>query len=179
MEPMTVPIRSIARGGFAFIALLLYVVMSSAHAQGPLAAPKGKVVLVITGNVTNKNAETGAAFDMAMLEALPKATIMTTTPWTKGVRNFEGVSITTLMAAAGASGQTIKAVALNDYAFSFPAADAEKYKVIVAYAQDGKAMSVREKGPLWIIYPLDAHKEIRNIEYHSRMVWQLKELQIK
>lgn len=173
------PTRSIALGRFAVIALLLFVVMPSSHAQGPLAAPKGKVVLTITGNVTNKNAEAGAAFDMAMLEALPKATIKTTTPWTKGAQSFEGVSITTLMAVAGASGQTIKAVALNDYAFSFPATDAEKYKVIVAYAQDGKAMSVREKGPLWIIYPLDAHKEIRNIDYHSRMVWQLKELQIK
>lgn len=141
--------------------------------------PKGKTVLTITGNVTNKNAEAGAAFDMAMLEALPKSTIKTATPWTKGEQTFVGVSLSAIMEVTGANGQTVKAVALNDYAFSFPTSDAVKYKVIVAYAQNGMAMSVREKGPLWVIYPLDAHKEIQNIEHHSRMVWQLKKLQFK
>ena len=165
--------------GLGIAALILALNTVSAAAQTALPAPKGKVVLTITGNVANKNAATGAAFDMATLEALPKSEIKTATPWTKSAQTFAGVRMTTLFDQAGATGQTVRAIAINDYAFEFPAADAAKYKVIVAYHTNGKAMNVREKGPLWIIYPLDDHKEIQNIDYHSRMVWQLKELQIK
>ncbi len=174
MHSATVLFRGL---GIAALAIVLHAVPLSA--QTAIPAPKGKVVLTVTEGVSNKNTPTGAAFDMAMLEALPKAEIKTSTPWTKGVQTFEGVRLTALMETVGAAGQTVRAVAINDYAFEFPAADAAKYKVIVAYRQNGKAMSIREKGPLWIVYPLDDHKEIRNIEHHSRMVWQLKELQIK
>ena len=171
------PIALLRGLGIAALALALHA--APASTQTALPAPKGKAVLTVTGNVANKNAATGAAFDMAMLEALPKAEIKTATPWTKGVQTFTGVRLTTLLENSGATGQTVRAIAINDYAFEFPAADASKYKVIVAYHVNGKAMSVREKGPLWIIYPLDDHKEIQNIDYHSRMVWQLKELHIK
>jgi hypothetical protein len=171
------PIASLRGLGLAALALVFFATPPAA--QIALPAPKNGAVLTVTGNVANKNGVTGAAFDMTMLEALPKAEIKTSTPWTRGVQVFEGVRLTALLESAGASGQTVRAVAINDYAFEFPVADGATYKVIVAYRQNGKAMSVREKGPLWIVYPLDDHKKIRNIDYHSRMVWQLKELQVR
>ena len=137
------------------------------------------MILTITGMIAVKNAPNGAAFDRAMLEAMPKTTIQTATPWTEGRQVFEGVAIKTLIAAVGGTGGTARAQALNNYAQEIPLADMAKYGAILAYKQNGKEISVREKGPLWIVYPLDDFAEIRNVEYHSRMVWQIKELQIK
>jgi hypothetical protein len=39
-------------------------------------------------------------------------------------------------------------------------------------------MAVRDKGPLFIIYPFDQHAELRNSVYHSRCAWQLKAIEL-
>ncbi len=173
-------LRLAALAGFAALAWIAVVTTAgSPAAQTALAAPKGKVILTITGMIAIKNAPNGAAFDRAMLDAMPKTTIKTATPWTEGQQVFEGIALKTLIAAVGGTGGTVRALALNNYAYEIPLADATKYGAILAYKQNGREISVREKGPLWIVYPLDDFAEIRNIEYHSRMVWQIKELQIK
>jgi hypothetical protein len=40
-------------------------------------------------------------------------------------------------------------------------------------------MSVRENGPLWIIYPMSDHPELQAPIYNSRLVWQLTAIAIK
>ncbi|MFQ1877342.1 hypothetical protein ACK36J_07910 [Aeromonas veronii] len=40
-------------------------------------------------------------------------------------------------------------------------------------------MTLRNKGPLWIIYPLSDHPELNKELYHSRMVWQLTAIESK
>ncbi|GAL28475.1 hypothetical protein JCM19239_1551 [Vibrio variabilis] len=37
-------------------------------------------------------------------------------------------------------------------------------------------MSIRDKGPYWVIFPLSQYPEIDNTDYHSMMIWQLKEV---
>ncbi|MCI2394477.1 hypothetical protein [Aliiroseovarius sediminis] len=44
---------------------------------------------------------------------------------------------------------------------------------------DDKALERSDKGPLWIVYPRDAHKELQDIRYDYRWVWQLSELAVK
>ncbi|MCC6470509.1 MAG: molybdopterin-dependent oxidoreductase [Alphaproteobacteria bacterium] len=116
------------------------------------------------------------AFDREGLEKLPQHVVATSTPWSSGVTRFEGPRLRDLLASAGADGKTISAVAINDYKISLPVADAQKYDVIVAIKRDGAYMPVRDKGPLWIIYPLDSAAELRNAETHAKMIWQLKSL---
>ena len=41
------------------------------------------------------------------------------------------------------------------------------------------SMTLRNKGPLWVIYPLTDHPELNKELYHSRMVWQLTALESK
>ena len=67
----------------------------------------------------------------------------------------------------------LEAVALNDYAVTIPASDAVEGGPIVAYAHNGQAMSVREKGPLWVVYPFDANDTYKSEEYYARSIWQL------
>ncbi len=40
-------------------------------------------------------------------------------------------------------------------------------------------MSVREKGPLVIIYPFDDKPELRDAVHYSRAIWQLRSLELK
>jgi hypothetical protein len=72
----------------------------------------------------------------------------------------------------------LKAVALNDYKVDIPADDAKAYDVVVARLMDDKPMPVRDKGPLFIIYPFDARPELRNTIYYSRCAWQLKAIEV-
>jgi hypothetical protein len=144
-----------------------------------LDAAAGKVVLTISGLVTHANAGANADFDMAMLEQLPQHSFTTATPWYPQPRTFTGPRLRDVLAAAGAQGVLLRAVALNDYKIDIPAADAESFDVIVARLLDGKPMAVRDKGPLFIVYPFDSQAALRSERYYSRSAWQLRTLEVK
>lgn len=160
--------------GLAFTLLMACV----AWAQ-PLPAPSGEVILTIDGAITHTNADKSAQFDLAMLQALPQATIRTTTPWTEGVTEFTGVPLAELLAAVGAKGAKLQATALNDYSVELPVTDENGVDPLVAYLTNGKQMPVREKGPLWIIYPFDAKPATQSETYYSRSIWQLSRLSVE
>lgn len=144
-----------------------------------LDAPRGRVVLSVTGKVGQANAGGRADFDMAMLEALPQHSFSTGTPWFKGPRKFSGPLLRDVLDAAGAQGGTLVAVALNDYKVEIPFDDARRFKVVLATRLDDKPMAVREKGPLFIIYPYDDDSDLRNERYYSRSAWQLRRLDVR
>ena len=68
---------------------------------------------------------------------------------------------------------------MNDYSTVIPAEDFSKHNVILAIRKDGEYMPVRDKGPLFIVYPYDADPELKSQKYYSRSAWQVKELRVK
>jgi len=145
-----------------------------------LASPSGAVVLDVSGAIGRKNSADGhALFDMEMLKAMPVATVRTATPWFDGVHELTGVRLADLLKQVEASNGTIHAIALNDYMVEIPSADATLDGVIIAYALDGQSMPVRDKGPLWVIYPLSDRPELNTPEVQSKMIWQLKAMDIQ
>ena len=144
-----------------------------------LDTPSGKVLLTISGELQQRNSAEGAAFDQAMLEKLPQHSFSTTTPWYPAARKFTGVLLRDLLAAVGARGKTIKAIALNDYRVDIPVDEAQRHSLMLAYLLDDKPMPVREKGPLMLMYPFDSQPELRSALNYSRAVWQLKALELK
>lgn len=58
-----------------------------------------------------------------------------------------------------------------------PVEDA-KLDTIFATKLDGKLMSVRDKGPLMLVYPFDLDADLYNEKYFSRSVWQIKEIEV-
>lgn len=139
--------------------------------------PKDPVILSISGNLDCCPQGT-AYFDLARLDAMPQTEVNTTTPWTEGSATYSGVRISELLGAVGAKGSTIAATALNDYSISFGTAAAMEYPVILATRSNGQVMRVRDKGPIWIIYPLSEYPQLRKEAFHQTMVWQLKTLTI-
>lgn len=161
------------------LAPLLLATLAASPAAHALDAPKGKVVLSVSGKVGQTNADGRADFDMAMLEALPQHSFSTSTPWFKGPRKFTGPLLRDVLAAAGAQGATLVAVALNDYKVEIPVEDCHRHKVVMATRLDDKPMAVREKGPLFIIYPYDDSADLRNERYYGRSAWQLRRLEVR
>jgi len=144
-----------------------------------LETPTGPVVLTITGQVRHPNAGKDAQFDMGMLERLPQTSFSTRTPWYAQARQFTGPLLRDVLRAAGAHGTVLQARALNDYRVEIPFQDAQRFDVIVARLLDGAPMPVRDRGPLFVIYPFDAQAELRNAIYFSRSAWQLRALEVR
>lgn len=157
-------------------AIFVFLVSIPALAED-LAAPTGDVILTVTGaNVTNSDG--AAKLDLAMLEAMGGTEIKTTTIWTEGMQTFEGVSLKVLVDRLGIDGSTLSAVAINDYAVEIPTSDATEGGPIVAYKMNGNVMSVRDKGPLWVIYPYDSTTAFQTEVIYSRSIWQLDRLDV-
>ncbi|WP_229738034.1 molybdopterin-dependent oxidoreductase [Sinisalibacter lacisalsi] len=117
-------------------------------------------------------------FDLDALKAIGTTTVQTTTIWTNGTHEFEGVSLAALLENVSADGSRLIARALNDYSVELPVSDAVEGGALVAFSLDGELMSVRDKGPLWIIYPYDDNPAYAHEVYYSRSIWQLREIQI-
>jgi hypothetical protein len=144
-----------------------------------LESPSGKVILTMTGKVGEKNAGNSAVFDLTMLEKLPQHSFRTQTPWETLPIKFTGPLLRDVMAAAKASGNVIKVVAVNDYKTEIPFTDAHKFNMILAHKMNGQAIPVRTKGPLFIVYPYDTKPELQTKPYYDRSAWQIKSLSVE
>jgi len=164
-----------------FLAAAVAFALSAAGLSPGLAldAPNGKVVLTVTGGITQTNAPSAAVFDMDMLEAIPSRQGTMETPWTEGKVTFEGPLGSALLDAVGAKGTKLRVTAINDYVSEIPVEDFRKHAVILATRKDGKPMSVREKGPLFVIYPFDLDPTLYNEVYFGRSVWQVKAINVE
>lgn len=156
--------------------LLASMVPLAAGAANSTASPGGKPVLTVSGRISAPNGATSVSFDMSALESLGLEGFETSTPWYNGSVRFEGVRMNQLMRTVGASGETVTAVALNDYTTELPISDFEKYDVILATKRDGSYMPIRDKGPLFIVYPYDSAPELKAQRYYSRSAWQVTKL---
>ena len=144
-----------------------------------LPQPMGPVLLTVTGTIANTNAEGEARFDLEMLDALPQRVTESETPWYNGVQSFSGVKIEALLDAVGADGDTVTVTALNDYSAQIPVADFRDYEVIFATRINGETLSVRDKGPLFVIYPFDENPDLYNEVYFGRSVWQVTAMSVE
>jgi hypothetical protein len=147
----------------------------AAHA---LDKPAGAVLLKLRGRIRMPNAGTEAHYDLPMLEALPQRSFLTRTPWYPQPRRFSGPLLRDVLARAGAQGTLLRLLALNDYRVDMPQDDAQRHDVIVAHLLDDKPMTVRERGPLLVMYPFDAQPELRSAVYYNRSAWQLHTIDV-
>lgn len=170
----------------ALLVLLVLAAVTPASAAAiarpePVALPEPTQppLLVVEGAIGATNRDGAAVFDRPMLHALGLRTLRTSTTWTDGVPTFEGVLLRDVLRAVAAQGETVEAIALNDYRIRIPVSDFETYDVLIALSMNGKELTARDKGPLWIVYPRDDHPELKNGRRDHRWVWQLKTLRVR
>ena len=143
-----------------------------------MAVPQGDVLLTVSGDIDVTNVGDTLQFDREQLAALDMTAFDTTTIWSDGVHTFEGTSLAALAELLDLTEGTILATAINDYTVEIPASDAVDGGPIIAILMDGEDMSVRDKGPLWIVYPYDSRKEYRSEVVYSRSIWQLDRIEV-
>jgi len=108
------------------------------------------------------------------LKELQATEINTSTQWTEGVQKFRGVAFDTLFDTYGLDAKTVRVSALNDYNVMVPADVLRNDGAILAYHLNDAEMSVREKGPFWVIFPYDADARFQTDTYWAYSVWQVK-----
>lgn len=144
-----------------------------------LSLPQGKVILTVGGNISQANTGHSARFDRQMLAQLPQHTLTTQTPWTEEAHVYEGVLLRDLLQYLGASGQYVTALALNEYQSDIKMDLIHSYPILLAMKDNGTQMRVRDKGPLWIIFPLSEYPELNIPSHYEKMVWQLNALEVQ
>lgn len=157
---------------------LAAVLLPAARAAWALDAPPGPVVLTVTGRTRDGQRGNPVQFEMAMLERLPQVGYTTHTPWYGQPRRFSGPLLREVLSSVGLHGTQLRLVALNDYRVDMPMDDVLQFDVLLARLMDDKPMAVRDKGPLFVIYPFDQHAALRNAVYYSRCAWQLRAIEV-
>lgn len=147
--------------------------------QSALAQPSGPVVVTVTGAIRHTNRGQAALFDADMLDALQQRTLRTTTPWHKGVVAFTGPTGPAFLDAIGATGHTLHITALNDYKVRVPVEHLRSFGVVLATRLNGVRMQVRDKGPVFLIYPFDDNPALKTEEFFNRSIWQIKTVHVE
>ena len=163
--------------GLLMVAVSATMIAGGATAE-ELPAATGDILLSVTGDISYLNAEGAVTLDLALLEEIGTTEFETTTIWTEGTQSFTGVALADLLAAVGAKGTTLRASAVNDYAVDIPVSDAVDGGPIVAFLRNGEPMSLRNKGPLWIVYPYDSSDVFQSELIYSRSIWQLDRIEV-
>jgi hypothetical protein len=118
-------------------------------------APKGEVVLTVTGAIGAHNKGKRLEFDLASLERMRRVRLEAAEPFLKRRVMFEGVLLSDLLAVAGVadSATRVSLTALDDYKVDFKVADVRSSQMLLATKADGKHMPVDRSGPIRIVFP--------------------------
>ncbi|CUH62456.1 Oxidoreductase molybdopterin binding domain protein [Thalassovita gelatinovora] len=112
------------------------------------------------------------------LQNLPHAGFETTTIWTEGLQTFEGVWLKDLVRHLEVSEGTLELSALNEYLIEMNVEEIADSHALVAYMRNGKPMTAREKGPLWIVFPYDSDPKFQSETVYARSIWQLDRISL-
>lgn len=140
-------------------------------------APTGPVVLEVSGAIANHDQSGVAQLDVDMMRNLDWREVETYTSFTTGMQRFAGPTLASLLDAVGAQGSSMNATAINDYFVEIPVAHADQHDVILAVEMNGKRMRIRDKGPIWVVYPL-SESEAAGKPFDTEMIWQMNRIEI-
>jgi hypothetical protein len=131
------------------------------------------IILTVSGKSASS---VDVQLDEAAFAKLPKIAMNVPTPWYPTPQTFEGPLLRDILKIAKINSGMIKLIALNDYIITIPVSDALEYDVIVARNRNGQPMTIRDKGPLFVIYPFHKNKELMHNKYYRRCSWQLRSI---
>lgn len=155
------------------------VLMMAIAIPAGLAAPAAADEMLVVRNLADPGKPEARLTEEDLL-ALPQVTVRTRTEFTDGVVEFVGPLARDAIARVGGDGAALAhLVAANDYAVDAPLSDFTNYDVILAMTANGERLSRRDKGPIWLIYPLDDHEELKDPVYTIRLIWQLTAMELR
>ncbi|MEK2605593.1 molybdopterin-dependent oxidoreductase [Burkholderia arboris] len=128
---------------------------------------------------SNQQGKMTYIFSEQELMALPQHTIVTSTSWTPKAA-FTGPLLSDVLKTVGAHGTQIEFRCIDEYTFTIPVSDADRYGVILARTMNGKVLGNDNYGPLWIMYPRDEYPdELKTPLGEAKFAWQIIGLTVK
>jgi len=167
-----------------FLILFAALVSSPLHTSELIAqsVPLGEREKVLTITVYDADGDSGESreitFDIKDLEKYPLVSVRTETQWTDGELLFRGPLMRDILRDVGADGDTIRVTGLDGQSATIPREDIEKYDVIIACQIEGKYFGLRDRGPLWIVYPWSDNPELQSAMYYERGIYHLSSLSV-
>lgn len=108
------------------------------------------------------------------LAALPQTTIVTENDFADGAVTYRGPLVRRVIEALALDPQSVlRFTSANDYHVDIPVSDFIEFDAILAMEADGRRLTLRDKGPLWLMYPISDHRALRDPIYVSRLIWQV------
>ncbi|WP_444676950.1 molybdopterin-dependent oxidoreductase [Halomonas sp. E19] len=143
-----------------------------------LPPPSGEVILRVTGAVAYPNVGAELHLDRALMMMLAPTEVVTHTPWTEGAGHFEGPLFRAVLEAAGVQADEVRVSSLDGFGATVPVAELHDYSVILAVLRDGEPLTVRDLGPVFVLYPFDDHPELLTQAVRFRSVWHASEIHV-
>lgn len=144
-----------------------------------LPQPVGEVILEVSGNIKVKNTDESAEFDRDMIAEFKTHEITTTNHIASKPTVYKGFRLTDLIERVKGVGKVVRVYALDDYLAELSYADIKKYKVILATHENGRQLTIEDRGPFFVVFPFSDHPEIQHDSYYNQSVWQIKAVEIE
>lgn len=143
--------------------------------------PEGMVVLTVSGNIAHPNRgpstedgrdfmsklqitfDSAFEFDLAGLAALEQGEIDREIYTDVLEGTFTGPRLAAVLEAAGASGSTVWAMALDGYSSEIPAEYIISEDPILATHRDGKPLGIGAFGPTIVVFPVSDDPEVNEM----------------
>lgn len=159
-----------------FIGILTCLfIVTTVHSAPQPAAERTVLTIAVKGQPQLQR-----HYSLRELEALPQSERRSMLPDETQVHDWQGVRLSTLLAGfERGDAQRLRVEALNDYSALIPLSDLDAFDPILAYRRDGQAIGIAERGPLFVIYPMLDHPELRTQVYFNRTVWQVSRITLE
>ena len=165
----------------AGILLLLLAGYAQASAE-PDANPKPEpVILSVYGDIAlDDGVYQRLDFTLSELQALTQAEITTAHPWSSQAQRYGGIDLTALLQLlfANKAIKTLNLEGLNGFSMALEWSNICDFSPIIAWQENGKLMSRRDKGPLWLMLPFDQVPKMKQADFLHYMVWQLRTIRV-
>lgn len=119
-------------------------------------------------------------FTLKDVQALTQAEITTAHPWSAQARTYNGVDLNALLEQLFGHTQIkrLNLEALNGFSIALDWSEISHFSPILAWQDNGKVMSRRNQGPLWLILPFDQAPSVKQADFLHFMVWQLRVIRV-
>ena len=147
-------------------------------ASAPASAFGSKAATTPAPMTLVMNGITTPITDAALSEFSPASKSQLKTPWYDTPQDFSGVSFKAILETYKVpKTAALKITAHDGYTIELPASDAWQHDVLLATHMGGKRLTLRDKGPYFLIYPLN-QPGMNLPQFFARCIWSIKTIQV-
>jgi len=158
--------------------ILSAVLIIVALLTGPIAAWGEETLLTINRSVNGLSDV--IELTRSELQQLDQVELRTENEFVDGLTTFTGPLARDVLDSVGRGVRnTVLLTAANDFQVEIPITDFDNYDVVFALSANGETLSPRDKGPIWVIYPMSQHNELQDPIFNARLIWQLVRIDIR